>query len=77
MRRVTLGLIRVYQWTLSPVLGPACRFHPSCSEYTYKAVESFGFLRGTWMGARRVLRCNPFCEGGYDPVPEKRGEGSF
>jgi len=77
VRRLTLWLIRIYQWTLSPLLGPACRFYPSCSEYAYRAVESFGFFRGAWMGARRILRCNPLCEGGYDPVPEKSARGRF
>jgi hypothetical protein len=77
VRRVTLWLIRAYQWTLSPLLGPACRFHPSCSEYAYQAVESFGFFRGAWLGARRIVRCNPLCEGGYDPIPGKSAGGSF
>jgi putative membrane protein insertion efficiency factor len=75
VRPLILGLIRVYQWTLSPLLGNACRYYPSCSRYTYEAVQRFGSLRGTWMGLKRVLRCNPWFEGGYDPVPEP-GEGS-
>jgi uncharacterized protein len=69
VRRLILLLIRAYQWTLSPFLGPACRFYPSCSEYTYQAVESHGFFTGVRMGILRILRCNPFCPGGYDPVP--------
>lgn len=76
MRRLTLGLIRLYQWTLSPLLGPACRFFPSCSEYAYQAVESHGFLKGAWMGTKRILRCHPFCQGGYDPVPGRDVVGS-
>lgn len=75
MRYLILGLIRVYQWTLSPLLGNACRYYPSCSRYTYEAVQRFGSFRGSWMGLKRILRCNPWFEGGYDPVPEP-GEGS-
>jgi putative membrane protein insertion efficiency factor len=62
-------MIRVYQWTVSPLLGPCCRFHPSCSCYTHEAIERHGAIRGLWLGARRLLRCHPFVEGGYDPVP--------
>ncbi len=75
MRPLILGLIRMYQWTLSPLLGNACRYYPSCSRYTYEAVQRFGAWRGSWMGIKRILRCNPWFEGGYDPVPEP-GEGS-
>ncbi|MGD0501412.1 MAG: membrane protein insertion efficiency factor YidD [Steroidobacteraceae bacterium] len=69
MRRILMGIIRVYQWTLSPLLGPRCRFHPSCSCYTHEAIARHGAIRGLWLGARRLLRCHPFVEGGYDPVP--------
>ena len=69
MRALALGLIRAYQRLISPILGNACRFYPSCSEYTYQAVARFGALKGGWMGFQRILRCNPFVEGGYDPVP--------
>jgi uncharacterized protein len=72
MRQVLMGLIRVYQWTLSPLLGPRCRFYPSCSCYAHTAIERYGAVRGTWLGAKRLLRCHPFAEGGYDPVPDKR-----
>ena len=75
MRRLTLSFIRIYQWTLGPLLGPACRFYPSCSEYTYQAVENHGFFKGVWMGSKRILKCNPFCAGGYDPVPCRGAEG--
>ena len=67
-----MGLIRVYQWTLSPLLGPRCRFYPSCSCYAHAAIERYGVLRGTWLGLRRLLRCHPFSPGGYDPLPEER-----
>ena len=69
MRRILMGIIRVYQWTLSPLLGPRCRFHPSCSCYTHEAIARHGAIRGLWLGVRRLLRCHPFVEGGYDPVP--------
>ena len=68
-RRVVRVLIRGYQVTLSPVLGPGCRFQPSCSEYALGAVERHGVLRGSWLSARRVGRCHPFHPGGLDPVP--------
>lgn len=76
MRRPILWLIKLYQWTLSPILGGACRFYPSCSNYTYEAVERYGAWRGAWMGVKRLLRCNPWYQGGYDPVPKRAGKGS-
>lgn len=69
MRRVFMVLIRGYQRVLSPLLPASCRFYPSCSEYTYQAIEKYGALRGGWMGIRRISRCHPFNPGGYDPVP--------
>lgn len=67
-RKVGVALIRVYRRFISPMLPPSCRFTPSCSLYTLQAIEKYGFLRGGFMGARRVLRCHPFSEGGFDPV---------
>jgi len=72
MRKVLMLLIRIYQLTLSPLLGPRCRFYPSCSCYARTAIERHGAVRGTWLSLKRLLRCHPFTEGGYDPVPEKR-----
>jgi uncharacterized protein len=72
MRQVLMGIIRIYQLTLSPLLGPRCRFYPSCSCYAHTAIERHGVMRGTWLGVKRLLRCHPFAEGGYDPVPDKR-----
>ena len=63
------GAVRVYQWTVRPLLPPACRFHPSCSEYAEQAIERHGALRGGWLAARRVCRCGPWHAGGFDPVP--------
>ena len=68
--RVAARLVRGYQLLISPVLGPRCRFHPTCSEYSREALQRFGLLRGGWLSVRRIVRCQPFCDGGYDPVPE-------
>lgn len=67
-RKLALFLIRLYQKYISPLYGDVCRFQPSCSHYTFQAIEKYGFLKGSLMGAWRVLRCNPFCKGGDDPV---------
>lgn len=68
MKRVALGLIRGYQLFVSPMLPPACRFEPSCSTYGYEAIAKYGIIRGGRLAVWRVLRCNPFGRGGYDPV---------
>lgn len=62
-------VVRAYQWTVSPLLPRACRFHPSCSDYACEALERHGACRGSWLAARRLLRCGPWHGGGYDPVP--------
>ncbi len=69
MKRVALILIKAYQAVLSPFLGIHCRFQPTCSSYTYEAIERYGLIKGTGLGVRRLLRCHPFHEGGIDPVP--------
>ncbi len=71
MKRIIISIIRFYQKFISPLFPPTCRFYPTCSEYTVQAVERFGVIRGLYLGLRRVLRCNPLNEGGYDPVPEE------
>ena len=70
MKRLVLSLISFYQRAVSPHLPDSCRYIPSCSEYARVAIQRYGALRGGWMGLRRILRCNPFHKGGYDPVPE-------
>ena len=72
MRRIAAFLIRLYQWSVSPLLGPRCRFYPSCSHYALVAVERFGVLKGGWLSLRRIARCHPFHRGGFDPVPPAR-----
>ncbi|MGC8780347.1 MAG: membrane protein insertion efficiency factor YidD [Anaerolineae bacterium] len=69
MKRLALAVIRFYRRWISPGLPPSCRFYPTCSEYTYQAVEKYGVLRGGWLGVRRIARCHPFNPGGFDPVP--------
>ncbi len=69
MKALALALIRFYKRFLSPLLPSACRFEPTCSVYTYQAIEKYGVLKGGWMGIRRIGRCHPFHPGGYDPVP--------
>jgi uncharacterized protein len=69
VRHVAMLLIRGYQVGISPFLPPSCRFVPSCSEYGYQAIEKYGIIRGGAMTVWRILRCNPFGKGGYDPVP--------
>ncbi len=62
--------IRLYRRTLSPLLAPRCRYHPSCSTYAMTAIERYGILRGGWLAGWRLLRCNPWSLGGFDPVPD-------
>jgi hypothetical protein len=69
MRRLVLGIIRGYQRAVSPTLPAACRFEPSCSHYSYAAIEKHGLAKGGWLALRRLARCHPFHAPGYDPVP--------
>ncbi len=70
MKKLLLGVIGVYRYGISPMLGRNCRFHPSCSEYAAEAVAEHGALRGSWLALKRVACCHPFHPGGYDPVPK-------
>ncbi|TNC81888.1 MAG: membrane protein insertion efficiency factor YidD [Oleiphilus sp.] len=70
MNRIVIFLIRIYQRGISPLLGPSCRFYPSCSHYAIEALQRFGFIKGSYLTIRRLLKCHPFHEGGIDPVPE-------
>jgi uncharacterized protein len=69
IRSALLFLIRLYQLTLSRLIGPSCRFEPSCSHYTATCIERFGAARGSWLGIKRIGRCHPLNPGGYDPPP--------
>jgi putative membrane protein insertion efficiency factor len=71
MRAILILVVRVYRYLVSPLLGPRCRFHPTCSCYAEEAVQRFGALRGGWLAVRRLGRCHPWHPGGVDPVPEK------
>jgi len=70
MKYIILFFIRIYQNIISPHLPPSCRFYPSCSAYAYEAYEKHGFLYGSFLTVKRIMRCHPFNAGGYDPVPE-------
>ena len=69
MKQLAVLLIRLYQLTISRITPSACRYTPTCSQYTAEAIRKYGFFEGGWMGTRRIARCHPWHEGGYDPVP--------
>lgn len=69
MRRVLIGFVRFYRYFISPWTGMHCRFTPTCSVYAIEALEKHGALRGSWLAAKRLARCHPWCHGGHDPVP--------
>ena len=69
-----MGMIRFYRAGISPFTPPSCRYTPSCSAYAYEAIETYGAVRGGWMGLRRILRCHPWGGSGWDPVPKPDGE---
>lgn len=71
MKKLFIGIIEIYKKTLSPIFylkGIRCKYYPTCSEYTKQAIEKYGVIRGMYLGLKRVLRCNPFVKGGYDPL---------
>lgn len=69
MRNIFVIFIKIYQYLISPVLGPHCRYEPSCSAYAVEALQRFGVIKGLWLAVKRLSRCHPWHEGGYDPVP--------
>lgn len=69
MTRILLLLIKAYRFLISPMLGPSCRFTPTCSEYAVEALKKYGALKGMWLSIKRVGRCHPWHDGGYDPLP--------
>jgi uncharacterized protein len=69
MKTLLMGMIRGYQRYISPLTPPSCRFHPTCSQYTFEAIEKYGAVKGSWLGMKRIARCHPFHPGGFDPVP--------
>lgn len=72
LRKIPIGIIKLYQLVLSPMLGPTCRFHPSCSHYAIGAISEHGMIKGSSLSVKRILKCHPLNDGGYDPVPEKK-----
>lgn len=71
MKKILIGLIRFYQLFISPLFPPRCRFYPSCSQYALEAIQKRGVIAGSWLAAKRIAKCHPFHEGGYDPVETK------
>ena len=69
MKRMLMAMVRFYRAAISPLRPPCCRFYPTCSQYALEALEKYGALKGGWLAVKRILRCNPFNDGGYDPVP--------
>lgn len=76
MKWLLIGLVRGYQLLISPMLGPTCRYYPSCSAYAVQALQVHGAFKGTWLAGRRLLRCHPWSPGGVDHVPERRSRHS-
>ncbi len=74
MKYLVISIIKLYQKIISPLTPPSCRFYPTCSHFGVEAVEKHGALKGTYLAVKRILRCHPFNEGGYDPVPEEWNE---
>ena len=70
MRQILIALIKLYRYAISPYLAPSCRFSPTCSSYAIEAIQRFGIFRGSWLAMRRISRCHPWHEAGYDPVPD-------
>jgi putative membrane protein insertion efficiency factor len=71
LKKLLILPIRIYQWTISPLIGPRCRYQPTCSHYMVEAIQECGIFKGTWLGIKRIGRCHPWGGHGYDPVPKK------
>lgn len=71
MKYLFMLLVKVYQWVISPLFPSSCRFYPTCSEYSYQAFKRFGVIKGGWLSVKRISKCHPYHEGGFDPVPDK------
>ena len=69
IKKFFIGMINFYRKYISPLKKPCCRFTPTCSEYALEALKKYGVIKGLYLSVKRILRCNPFCKGGYDPVP--------
>lgn len=68
MKKILISVIKFYKRFISPYIGPRCRFYPTCSEYSIQAIEKYGMYKGIWLSTKRIIRCNPFSKGGYDPL---------
>ncbi|HSU80321.1 MAG TPA: membrane protein insertion efficiency factor YidD [Candidatus Angelobacter sp.] len=75
MKRLALLMIQFYRRFISPITPPTCRFYPTCSQYGYEAIERFGFIKGVYLLLKRIIKCQPFHPGGFDPVPEREKHG--
>lgn len=75
MKRILIIFIRAYQILFSPIIAPSCRFIPSCSQYSIEVISEYGAIKGIWLSIKRILRCNPWNPGGYDPVSKKHELG--
>lgn len=69
IKKIIISIVKLYRKYISPLKKPCCRFTPTCSQYAIEAIEKYGVLKGLYLSVKRILRCNPFCKGGYDPVP--------
>jgi len=72
LQNIFIAPIRFYQKVISPMLGPTCRYQPTCSHYMVGAIEEWGVIRGIWMGLKRIFRCHPWASSGHDPVPKRK-----
>lgn len=77
LQKILIGIVQGYRWFLSPWLGSACRFTPTCSAYALEALQQHGAGRGSYLAARRLVRCHPWCDGGHDPVPLAQADRLF